>query len=121
MKLLLKIILLFFLPLIAIAQRSEKDSLLSIIDRHQQDTVEVNTLVYLAEQQSDFDSARRYLGMARELSGRLKYDRGIAHCLLVDGDWASSKGDFAGGIKDLLDALAIYKRINDPVGIASAH
>src|SRR5215510_2310356 len=124
MKPLLKIILLFFFPLAAIAQNSEKDSLLSIIGRHREDTVEANTLAYLAyeeNQGSHFDSAFHYLQMARELSSRLDYDRGQAHCLLIESDLKTARGDFAAAIKDALDALAIYKKINNPVGIASAH
>ena len=124
MKLLVKIIWLFCFPLTAIAQLGEKDSLLSIIGQRKGDKVEVNALVYLARQESQekhFDSALHYLKMARDLSRRLGYESGKAHCLLVEADLKSSHGDFAEGISDALDALAVYKRNNDLVGIASAH
>ncbi|HEV8504723.1 MAG TPA: hypothetical protein VGQ53_04960, partial [Chitinophagaceae bacterium] len=123
MRLLLKIIWLFGFPLAAIAQRSEKDSLLFIINQHKRDTVEVNALVYLARAEyfeTHFDSAIHYLGMARDLSGGIEFEKGKAHCLMVESDIRASKGNLAEAIEDALGALAIYKKINDPVGIASA-
>ncbi len=123
MKLLLKIIWLSCFPLSAIAQSSEKDSLLSIINQHKRDTVEVNTLVYLARVEyfeRRLDSAHRYLEAATELSSGLGYSKGNAHCLMARSDLNFNKGDFAGSIEDALSAMAIYKKINDPIGIASA-
>jgi two-component system, NtrC family, sensor kinase len=120
MKLPSKIIVLFCFPLSAAAQFIGKDSLLSIINQHKQDTVEVNTLAYLARQENHVDSIFHYFQLALELSNNLKYEKGKAHCLLVRSDMNYSKGDFAGAIQDALDALAIYKKINDPIGIATA-
>jgi signal transduction histidine kinase len=120
MKRLLKIIWSSCFPLVAIAQSGERDSLLSIIGQQKGDTVEVNTLVYIARLEKDIDSVFKYVQMARELSTRLDYDKGKAHCLIVESDTNASKGNFAEAIEDGLDALAIYKKINDPVGIASA-
>ena len=123
MKLLLKIILLSCSPLAVSAQYSEKDSLLSIIDRHRGDSVEVNTLVYLAREETiarHLDSALHYLEMARKLSSGFEYEKGKAHCLIVESDMNAFNENFAEAIEDGLGALAIYKKINDPVGIASA-
>jgi signal transduction histidine kinase len=123
MKLLLKIIWLSCFPLAVIGQYSAKDSLLFIINEHKRDTVEVNTLVYLAREEyfeKHFDSARHYLEMAKELSSELGYNKGNAHCLIVESDMNAFNGNFAEAIEDGLGALAIYKKINDPVGIASA-
>ena len=120
MKLLFKIVLLFCFPLSAIAQVSGKDSLLSIIHQHKGDTIEVNTLVYLARLEKDVDSTFQYMQRARDLSMKLAYNKGSAHCLIVESDINASKGNFAEAIEDGLEALTIYKKINDPVGIASA-
>src|SRR4030095_16798124 len=110
MKLVLKIILLSFFPLAVIAQYSEKDSLLSIIRQYKGDTIEVNTLVYLARLEKDVDSVFRYVQRARELSTRLEYDKGKAHCLIVESDQNAARGNFAEAIEDALGALATYKK-----------
>ena len=123
MKLLLKIIWPFCFPLTTIAQFGGKDSLLSIVNQHKGDTVEVNTLVSLSREeyyQKHFDSALHYFDVAKRLSGKLAYSKGNAHCFIVSSDINYGKGDFAGAIQDGLDALAIYKKINDPIGIATA-
>src|SRR5690349_12839161 len=102
MKLALKIIWLSCFPLAAMAQFSGKDSLLSVIQQHKGDTVEVNTLVYMAHEETQvkqFDSSLYHLNMARDLAVELKFESGKAHCLLVESDLKSAKGDFAGGIK----------------------
>src|SRR5689334_3738329 len=124
MKLLLKIAWISCFPLAAIAQQNESDSLRLIINQHKRDTVEVNTLVYLAHgetQKKLFDSSLHHLQMARDLAIELEYESGKAHCLIVESNLKSAKGDFAGGIQDGLDALTFYKKINNVVGITSAY
>ncbi len=119
----MKIRLIFFLfilnTLIGYGQQSLADSR-AIINLNKQDTTEVNTLIYLANQQSQFDSAIYYIQKGLTLAQKIKYKRGEADCFIVRGSKLYTK-DISATIHDALRALNIYKELNDNIGIVTAH
>ena len=116
-----KFILIFLMAIAGLvnAQQSEKDSLLAIINKHNGDTAEVNALSYLANQQGEVDSMNKYANQGLALSERIDYKKGIADCYLLFAR-INFQSNISRAIQYALDALAIFKKINDYPGIATA-
>ena len=104
----------------AYAQQSEKDSLLAIINKHIEDTAEVNTLSYLGIHLEEVDSANKYARMGLSLAEKINYRKGKADCYLVFAGTKSQQGDFPAAIQYCLDAIAIFKELKFYPGIATA-
>ncbi len=117
-----KFILIFLMAIagLANAQQSEKDSLLAIINKHNGDIAEVNALSYFAWQQTEIDSMTTYATQGLALSESIDYKKGVADCYLVFAR-INFQNNISRSIQYCLDALAIFKKINDYPGIATAY
>ena len=104
--------------IISAQQENVEDSLRAIINQQKNDTAEVNTLAYFANEQTQIDSAIKYVQQGLALAKKLNYRKGEADCLFVLGLWYM---DFGPSIQNALDALNIYESLHDNQGIASAH
>ena len=122
--------IIFFLLFISnsiLAQKQNiQDSLKAIINKDAGDTNEVNGLIYLANQQSQFDSTIKYLERGFKLAQKLKYQKGEADYFIVKAVAMFSKGaiyskDISETIQNALNALNIYKELDDIPGIVTAH
>ncbi len=103
------------------AQKSEKDSLLEIINQHKGDTSEVNALSYLGIQQTDADSSHNYATLGLSLAEKINYQKGKADCYLVFSKINFQSGNTPLAIQNSLDALNTFKKINDYQGMATTY
>ena len=101
-------------------QQKIEDSLIAIINKNTSDTNEVNALAYLANQHLSFDSAINYVQSGLMLAQKLKYKKGEADCFIVRAMTMYNK-DISETIQDALNALNIYRELNDNPGIITAH
>ena len=115
------LIILMAIALSTDAQQREKDSLMAIINKQHADIAEVNALAYLSNQLSDVDSSNKYAKLALSLSEKMEYLKGKADCYLVFAKNNFRLGNIPSGIQYALDALHIFKDINDYAGIATAY
>ncbi|MEP6616196.1 MAG: ATP-binding protein [Ginsengibacter sp.] len=97
------------------------DSLKAIIQQQKHDTAEVNALISLCHQQTQFDSAFKSAQAGLKLARSLKYKKGEASCLLAFTDFVSSHGNFSLGLQYGLQALNIYSELDDKTGVALVH
>jgi signal transduction histidine kinase len=102
------------------ADSLQQDSLRAIINQQKGDTAEVIALAYLGTQQTQFDSAIKYAQQGLLLAKKLNYRKGEADCLFVFAI-ATGQRNLSGAIQYALNALNIYKDIQNYTGIASAH
>ena len=119
-----KVIILTFSLLWAIitnGQEVEKDSLLNVITKHREDTLEVNALLHLAEMQNHPDSLMNYVNQAQLLSEKLDYSKGKADALLVLSNLTGISMGTAQSIQNTLTALSIYESLKYAPGMAAAH
>jgi two-component system NtrC family sensor kinase len=115
------ILILFFLSLlddISAQRQTDEDSLKEIINRHKDDTAQVNSLSYLASLQVNSDTAILYAKEGLALAQKLHYKKGQSDCFFII---AWNKTDFAESIQNALNALKIYEGLHDNTGIASSH
>ncbi|MGB4840345.1 MAG: ATP-binding protein, partial [Saprospiraceae bacterium] len=119
-NLFLILILLFASSNIYPQQQKFEDSLRAIINKKAGDISEVNALALLANQQSNPDSKIYYVQKGMVLAQKLEYKMGLADCFLVRG-MAMYQKDISENIQDALNALTIYKELNDNPGIIAAH
>ena len=117
------IILSFYLlcAIITIGQKAEKDSLLHVIARHREDTLEVNALLHLAEMLNHPDSLIKYVNQAQLLSEKLDYTKGKADALLVLSNLTGISMGTAQSIQNTRTALSIYESLMYVRGMAAAH
>ena len=101
--------------------QKEMDSLLAIINKQHGDTAEVNALALFANQLSNPDSAFTYVQRGLDLSEKLNYKKGKADCLQVLALVFFRQLNMSGAIQYGLEALTIYKEIQDPDEMASTH
>jgi signal transduction histidine kinase len=66
------------------------------------------------------DSSESYAGQALELSRAIHYRRGEADALLLLGRLNRDTGHAADALNQMLDALSIYREINDLVQVANS-
>ncbi|MGB5666396.1 MAG: ATP-binding protein [Maribacter sp.] len=98
------------------------DSLTTIINLQKQDTIQVNALVYLSRQQTQVDSAFKYVKQGLLLAQKINYRKGEADCYLqIAGINSNFLNDYSTGIQNLFDALKIYRDINYTTGVAETH
>jgi len=102
------------------AQEISIDSLKQIVDRHNQDTTEVNALAVLCNA-SALPGNDKYGKQGLELARKIRYKKGEADCNMVLAIFKGQYGNSLEAIQYALEALAIYENIKDPVGIATAH
>jgi len=114
-------VIFLFVEMILFSQQPEKDSLLTIINKHQGDKGEVNASAHLANDLTDFDSAYHYAERGLDLAQRISDLKGKADCLLVLAGIAGSQSNNSASIKYALNAQSIYGEIGDSLGVASAH
>ena len=101
------------------AQQSEKDSLTAIINKHYEDTAEVNALKNLGNRQKEFDSAIKYLQSALELSQKLNYKKGETECLFDIMNLYYKNNGLGESIEYTLKLLNVYKEIGDYDGVCN--
>jgi len=114
-------LLLMVISLHICAQQNEKDSLLAIINQQKGDTTEVNALSYIGSQESESDSIKKYAALGLQLAERLNYTKGKADCFLVFSYANDLGNNIASAMQYCLNALDIYKELNDHIGTASAY
>jgi signal transduction histidine kinase len=102
-------------------QQGEKDSLLNVIARYDEDTLKVNALLHLAEMQKQPDSLVEYVKQAQLLSEKLDYTKGKADALLVLSNLVGISMGTAQSIQNTLTALSIYQSLKYLPGMAAAH
>jgi signal transduction histidine kinase/lipopolysaccharide biosynthesis regulator YciM len=113
---------LFIINTIAAQNQPAADSLKTIISLQKQDTTEVNALVYLSRQQTQVDSAFKYVQQGLLLAQKINYKKGEADCYLqIAAINSNFLNDYSTSIKNLYDALKIYRDINYTTGIAETH
>ena len=115
-----KIFIIIFLlssSIINAQQGNIEDSLRAIINQQKNDTAEVNTLAYLANEQTQIDSRIKYAQQGLALAKKLNYRIGEADCLFVLG---LRNMDFGSSIQNALGALNIYESLHNNQGIASS-
>jgi len=113
---------LFIINTLAAQNQPIADSLKTIINLQKQDTTEVNALVYLSRQQTQVDSAFKYVQQGLLLAQKINYKKGEADCYLqIEGINSNFLNDHSAGIQNLFDALKIYSDINYTIGVAETH
>ena len=117
----LKLFLIILLPIFVHPQSGERDSLLAIINKHSGDANEIKALAYLAQIQTNTDSAIYYAKKGLELAEKINSIKGKADCYLILSYKYSFLPDFAESIQYGLDALDAYEQINDQAGIVEAY
>jgi len=112
----------FFLHLMhtLYAQEIFIDSLKQLVNRHNQDTTEVNALAVLCNASAQ-PGSDKYGKQGLELARKIKYKKGVADCNAVLASFNAQNGASLQAIQYATEALAIYEDLKDPVGIASAH
>ena len=112
----------FIINTIAAQNQSIADSLKTIINLQKQDTIQVNALVYLSRQQTQVDSAFKYVRQGLLLAKKINYRKGEADCYFQIADINNNfLNDYSTSIQYLFDALKIYDDINYPTGLAETH
>ncbi|MDQ6763752.1 MAG: ATP-binding protein [Bacteroidota bacterium] len=99
-------------------QQNFTDSLRAVINQQKGDTTEVNALAYLANEQTQPDSAIKYAQLGSLLGHQINYKKGEADCNLII---ATAATNFIQGLQSGLKALDIYESLKDKTGIASAN
>ena len=113
---------LFIINSIAAQDQSIADSLKTIINLQKQDTVHVNALVFLSRQQTQVDSAFKYVQQGLSLAQKINYRKGEADCYFqIAGVYSNFLNDYSTRIQNLFDALRIYDDINYTTGVAETH
>ena len=113
---------LFIINTMASQNQHVADSLKTIINLQKQDTTEVNALVNLSREQTQVDSAFKYVQQGLMLAQKINYRKGEADCYLQIADINSNfLNDYSTSIKNLYDAQKIYSDINYTTGIAETH
>jgi len=113
---------LFITNSIAAQNQPISDSLKTIINLNKQDSTEVNALVNLSREQTQVDSAFQYVQQGLMLAQKINYRKGEADCYLqIANINYNFLKDYSASIKNLYDALKIYRDINYTTGIAETH
>ena len=102
------------------AQQQSKDSLIRIIDQDRNDIAEVNALINLAIQQTQFDSAVIYAQQGLSLAKKINYIKGEGDCLWILGSSNGKLKNFSLAIQYGLEALKIYTGLKDDVGMVES-
>src|SRR5205085_11290058 len=84
-------------------------------------TTEVKALVFLSNRKAQFDSSFKYAQQGLLLARQLNYRKGEAICHLALCGLMANQTNFSQAIQNGLNALDIFKKLNDKTGIASAH
>jgi two-component system NtrC family sensor kinase len=103
------------------AQEKTIDSLRQIINQNKNDEAQVNALAKLGRTVSNFSDAINYTKDGLLLSKKINYKKGEADCNLVLAERFSSNAQTTEAIYYGLNALQIYEKLKDNMGIASAH
>ena len=112
----------FIINTIAAQNQPIADSLKTIINLQKQDTIQVNALVYLSRQQTQVDSAFKYVQQGLLLAKKINYRKGEADCYFqIAGINYNFLNDYSKRIQHLFDALKIYGDINYTTGVAETH
>jgi len=112
----------FFLLLLhnSHAQDTSIDNLKQIINRHKEDTTEVNALVVLGNS-AEFPDAVSYGKQGLQLAQKINYKKGEADCNMIVACGYGRNTSSIQSIQYTLNALNIYEGLKDYTGIASAH
>ena len=104
------------------AQNNKIDSLKSIISKDKTDTAQVNALNKLSLELVQIDSlieATHYAAIALSLSDKIDYNKGKAYAYKNIGMVNYYKGDFKNVLDSWYNSLAIFKVIQDTLGISN--
>ena len=115
-------IALFFLHSLAFADTTA-DSLKKIASLPVHDTVKVNTLLALSKYyfSSDADAALKYAIQGKELSEKIRFQRGIALALKNMGIVNYNTGQYVEALQNWQQALSVYNSINDKTGVSNMY
>jgi tetratricopeptide (TPR) repeat protein len=101
------------------AQTKKIDSLLSVLQNANEDTIKVKTLSILSEQfeqSAKYAESRKYADDALLLAEKLGYKKGIANVRINIGNIDNDQGNYAEALKNHLAALKIFKEIGNKMG-----
>ena len=116
-----KLFLIILLPIFVHPQSGTRDSLLAILNKGAGDANEIKALAYLAQMQTNSDSAIHYAKKGLRLAEKINSIKGKADCYMVLSGKFSSPPDFAQNIQYGLHALDAYEQINDEAGMVEAY
>ncbi len=114
-------ICLSFWATVCYSQDAQIDRLKSYIERANDDSTKVDTLIELSKQYQvkSPDGAIRFATMAQTLAERIKYTVGIAKAQKSIGNAYYNKGKYVESITYWQQALAIFDSIGDKNGVAN--
>ncbi len=118
------ILLSLFLGFHTYSQKKKIDSLKNELILHQQkDTNKVNVLNELAYlyRNKDFNKTINYLERSKSLADSLKYIKGKAKGIYIKGIVQRSQSKIDKGFQYINEALLLYKKINNKLGIAKCY
>jgi signal transduction histidine kinase len=103
------------------AQLTKADSLLAIINKQNGDQEEVDALINLADEVTDFDSVLMYAQQGLLLAEKINYPKGKGDCLLRLARTSGWRANYSGSIQFALQALNAYESIDYRIGMATSH
>lgn len=103
------------------AAQNQIDSLKTVIQNSNEDTVKVNTLITLSGSllKSDIEKARKYANEAKALADAIGFKRGQAYALKSIGMSYYFQGDYIETLLYWQQSLVTFQSINDKRGIAN--
>lgn len=112
---------LFFFSISLHAQVDEADSLKQVIDRQQDDSLKVNSLIALSNLylNTDLEEAIRYGEEALGLAEEINFQKGKGYAYKAIGLGNFFQGNYPGAVAQFQNSLASFEAINFKVGIAN--
>jgi class 3 adenylate cyclase/Tfp pilus assembly protein PilF len=100
---------------------SQADSLFRVLERSNEDSLKVNTLISLAATfyRSNPDSAILYAEQAISLADKIKYTKGLAYAYKGRGMGFYFQGKYAEALNDWEISLEYFRNINDLLGVSN--
>ncbi len=118
-------LLIFLLSFISsYSQTSTIDSLMKSLEKNNQDSLKVKSLITLSNalmEESEFDKALEFAEQAESLSQKIMYRNGMALSYNCLGNIYDYKGDFNKALEYHQKGLDIKTKMNDKKGMASSY
>ena len=115
------VIYFFILPMLAITQKRETDSIRTLLKQNTSDTAKVKCLyrlAYLLKQDSS-KAAFKYCQQAIALSNQINYERGLASAYNNLGAIYDEIGDKQKAVESFVKAFELKKKLNDTKSLAT--
>ncbi|WP_418602546.1 ATP-binding protein [Hwangdonia sp.] len=106
------------------SQSEELDSLSIQLAFQNQDSLKVDTslkLIKLLYETNDFDRAIKYIIESEKLSNQLNYHKGIAEVAYYKALIYANKNDYINAVNGYNKSKALYRQLNDVVGVAKVN